>query len=87
MRRLDDAIDAYEKLLQKYNTYILPTAPWDNPSTWSDKIIWVQKYLGRSAHKRLTLSHNKNLDFGDCLIDDRNKNGVAEIKGENNPLC
>ena len=82
MQPLDDAIDAYEKLSQKYDTYILSTAPWDNPSAWSDKIIWVQKYLGSSAHKRLILSHNKNLNFGDYLIDDRTKNGASEFKGE-----
>ena len=32
MQPLDGAIDAYEKLSQKYDTYILSTAPWDNPS-------------------------------------------------------
>ena len=68
MQPFDGAIDAYEKLSQKYDTYILSTAPWDNPSAWSDKIIWVQKYLGNSAHKRLILSHNKNLNLGDYLI-------------------
>ena len=51
-------------------------------SKWSDKIIWVQKYLGNAAHKRLILSHNKNLNLGDYLIDDRTKNGAAEFKGE-----
>ena len=82
MQPLDGAIDAYEKLSKKYDTYILSTAPWDNPSAWSDKIIWVKKYLGSSAHKRLILSHNKNLNLGDYLIDDRSKNGTAEFKGE-----
>jgi 5'-nucleotidase len=82
MQPFDGAIDAYEKLSQKYDTYILSTAPWDNPSAWSDKIIWVQKYLGNSAHKRLILSHNKNLNLGDYLIDDRTKNGASEFKGE-----
>ncbi len=82
MQPLKDAINAYEKLSQKYDTYILSTAPWDNPSAWSDKVIWVQKYLGSSAHKRLILSHNKNLNFGDYLIDDRPNNGASEFKGE-----
>ena len=82
MQPLEGAIDAYEKLSQKYDTYILSTAPWDNPSAWSDKIIWVKKYIGSSAYKRLILSHNKNLSFGDYLIDDRTKNGTAEFKGE-----
>ena len=82
MQPLEGAIDAYEKLSKKYDTYILSTAPWDNPSAWSDKIIWVKKYLGSSAHKRLILSHNKNLNLGDYLIDDRSKNGTAEFKGK-----
>lgn len=82
MEPLDGAIDAYQKLSKKFDTYILSTAPWDNPSAWSDKVIWVKKHLGDFAHKRLILSHNKNLNRGDYLIDDRLKNGAAEFKGE-----
>ena len=82
MQPLDGAIDAYKKLSNRYDTYILSTAPWDNPSAWSDKLIWVKTYLGTHAHKRLILSHNKNLNSGDYLIDDRLKNGAAAFKGE-----
>ena len=82
MQPLEGAIEAYEQLSQKYDTYILTSAPWDNPSAWSDKLIWVKKYLGEQAHKRLILSHNKNLNMGDYLIDDRLKNGVLEFEGE-----
>jgi len=82
MEPLDGAVDAYQKLSEKFDTYILSTAPWDNPSAWSDKVVWVKKHLGDSAHKRLILSHNKNLNHGDYLIDDRLKNGAAEFKGE-----
>jgi len=32
-----------------------------------------KKYLGESAHKRLILTHHKNLNHGDYLIDDRKK--------------
>ena len=49
MQPIDGAIDAYEKLSQKYDTYILSTAPWDNPSAWSDKIVWVQKIFRESC--------------------------------------
>jgi 5'-nucleotidase len=82
MKPLDGAIDAYKKLSNRYDTYILSTAPWDNPSAWSDKLIWVKTYLGSHAHKRLILSHNKNLNSGDYLIDDRLRNGAADFKGE-----
>ena len=82
MEPLDGAIDAFQRLSVSYDTYILSTAPWNNPSAWSDKIIWVKKYLGDHAKKRLILSHNKNLNRGDFLIDDRKANGAEEFEGE-----
>ena len=58
---VDGAIEAYEELTKHFDVYILSTAPWNNPSAWTDKLLWVQKYLGDLARKRLILSHNKNL--------------------------
>jgi len=43
---------------------------------------WVKKYIGAPAHKRLILSHHKNLNAGDYLIDDRLKNGADKFMGE-----
>ena len=82
MKPVDGAIDAYRELSQYFDVYILSTAPWNNPSAWTDKLLWVQKYLGDLAYKRLILSHNKNLNVGDFLIDDRTANGAGEFKGE-----
>ena len=82
MEPLEGAIDAYARLSETYDTYILSTAPWGNPSAWSDKLEWVKKYIGPYAYKRLILSHNKNLNSGDYLIDDRVKNGAGEFRGE-----
>ena len=82
MQPYDGAIEAYQKLAQHFDTYILSTAPWENPSAWSDKLLWVKKYLGQTAHKRLILSHNKNLNAGDFLVDDRTANGAGEFAGE-----
>ena len=82
MEPLKGAVDAFEILATSFDTYILSTAPWGNPSAWSDKLLWVQKYLGPTAHKRLILSHHKNLNSGDFLIDDRTKNGAGEFGGE-----
>ena len=79
---IKDAIESVEKLSRVFDTYLLSTAPWDNPSAWSDKVIWVKKYLGEVAHKRLILSHHKNLNKGDYLIDDRTKNGADKFEGE-----
>ena len=82
MDPMKGAIDSYNQLSSQYDTYILSTSPWDNPSAWQDKILWVKKYLGKSAYKRLILSHHKNLNRGDYLIDDRLKNGADKFIGE-----
>lgn len=84
MEPMKGSIEAFNELSQseKYDVYILSIAPWDNPTAWSDKLKWVKKYLGKNGYKRLILSHHKNLNAGDYLIDDRTKNGADKFKGE-----
>jgi len=82
MKPLEGALEAYEILSEKFDAYLLSTAPWDNSSAWADKNEWVKKYLGKSAYKRLILSHNKHLNLGDYLIDDRTANGAGQFTGE-----
>ena len=76
------AIESWRKLQEKYDTYILSTPPWSSPDAWKEKRIWVEKYLGKSAKKKLVLSHNKGLLKGDFLIDDRIAHGVADFEGK-----
>lgn len=82
MEPIEGAIEAAHRLAEHYDCYILSTAPWRNPSAWSDKLLWVQRYLPDIFHKRIILSHHKNLCCGDILIDDRGKNGTSEFEGE-----
>ena len=82
MSPMPGAIEAFHKLAEKYDVYILSTAPWKNPSAWSDKLLWVQKYLGDAAYKRLILTHHKDLNRGDYLVDDKGKNGTSDFEGE-----
>ena len=82
MKPLNGAISSFERLSSKYDTFILSTAPWENASAWGDKNLWVRKYLGEIAYKRLILTHNKNLNYGDFLIDDRTANGACLFKGK-----
>ena len=82
MDPLEGSIQAFHNLSSKYDTYILSTAPWENHTAWSDKLLWVKKHLGSPAYKRLILSHHKNLNAGDYLIDDRLKNGADRFSGE-----
>ena len=82
MKPLNGAIEAFQVLSAKFDSYLLSTAPWENSSAWSDKNEWVKKYLGSTAYKRLILSHNKHLNIGDYLIDDRTANGADRFTGE-----
>jgi 5'(3')-deoxyribonucleotidase len=49
-------------------------------------VAWVQRYIGKvegePAFKRLILSHHKNLNKGDFLIDDRLASGADKFDGE-----
>lgn len=76
------AIEAYKKLCEEYDVYILSTSPWGNPRAAKDKIEWIQRYLPEHAYKRVILSHHKNLCVGDYLIDDRTANGAGDFTGE-----
>lgn len=76
------AIEAYNKLIEVFDVYLLTSSPWKSMGATEAKQRWVMKYLGASADKRIIVSHNKNLMIGDYLIDDRTANGAGEFKGE-----
>ena len=82
MKPMPGAIEAVHKLAKVYDVFILSTAPWKNPSAWSDKVKWVTNYLDDVFHKRMIITHRKDLVEGDYLIDDRGKNGTSDFKGE-----
>lgn len=79
---MEGAIEAFNKLSEKYEVYILTAPSWENPSCYTDKRLWVEKYLGDVAYKRLIISNDKSLFTGRALIDDRMKYGVTKFKGE-----
>jgi len=86
MEPVPGAVEAVKILANYFDLYILSTAPWRNISAWADKTAWVQKYFGAGEdsifYKRLIISHHKDLNKGDFLIDDRVKNGAGEFEGE-----
>lgn len=86
MKPVPQAIESFFELSEQFDTYILSTSPWENPSAWSNKLLWVKQHLGRSAYKRLILTHHKNLNIGDYLIDDRTNNGADKFHGEHHIL-
>lgn len=82
MDPMPGAVEAVHRLAEKYDVYILSTAPWKNPSAWADKVAWVQKYFDDVFRKRLILTHRKDFLKGDYLIDDRPNHGADTFEGE-----
>lgn len=86
MKPMEGAVAALEELSEKFDLYILSTAPWKNPSAWQHKVEWVHLHFGSAegtaAYKRVILSHHKELNRGDFLVDDRPNNGASEFEGE-----
>ena len=81
MKPINEMVHLFNQMAadERYDVYILSTSPWDNPTAASDKVAWVKKYLPLYGYKRLILSHNKHLNIGDYLIDDRTTNGAGEL--------
>lgn len=66
----------------KYDLFIATTASWNNPSSFSDKRIWIEEHFGEIFKKKMFITHRKDLLIGDYLIDDRLANGAKNFKGE-----
>jgi len=63
LKPIKGAIKAVNILLDatNYNVYFLSTAPWDNPSAWTDKRLWIEEQFGEKINRRLILTHRKDL--------------------------
>lgn len=83
MKPMNDMVKLAKDMFndERFDVYILSSPSSDNPSSWTDKFNWVQEHLPMFK-KRLILSHNKHLNIGDYLIDDRTKNGAGQFKGK-----
>ena len=46
MRPVEGAVESFVTLAGHFDTYVLSTSPWENPSAWSDKLEWVKNTSG-----------------------------------------
>lgn len=67
---VEGAIEAMEKLSEKYDVWILTRPSMENPMCYTEKRVWVEEHLGKKWVKKLILSPDKSLLIGDYLIDD-----------------
>ena len=79
---IDGAIEAVHELFELYDVYFLSSAMWKVPSSFTGKRIWVEKHFGEKATTRLILTHRKDLNIGDYLVDDCTRNGAGNFTGQ-----
>ena len=81
MKPMPGAIDAVNALAEKYDCYVLTTAPWNNPTALQNKLDWIKRYFPQVFYKRVIFTHHKNLCLqpGAYLIDDRTAHGASQF--------
>lgn len=75
-------IDAVKRLAEHYEVYFLSSPMWEVPQSFMDKRLWILGQFGAWAKKRLILTHQKDLNIGDYLVDDRTANGAGNFTGK-----
>jgi 5'(3')-deoxyribonucleotidase len=78
----DGALEAIETLKPYFEIYFLSSPVHRVPESYAGKRRWIKKHFGEWADKRLILTHRKDLNIGDYLVDDRKKNGSESFSGE-----
>ena len=75
---IEGAIEAYKKLEEIYDVWILTRPSWKNPLCYTEKRVWVEDHLSKLHCRKLIICHDKSLLKGDYLIDDN----VHDFEGE-----
>ena len=88
MSPMPGAVEAVSTLAERFDCYVLTTAPWNNPTALQDKLEWIKRYFPRVFYKRVIFSHHKNLCFqpGSYLIDDRTAHGASQFGDHHIPF-
>jgi 5'(3')-deoxyribonucleotidase len=82
LQLMPGAKEAIEILDQNYEIAFVSAPSWDNPYSFTEKRIWIEKFFGQWGRKRMDLSFRKGHYFGHYLIDDRTKYGAGDFMGE-----
>lgn len=75
---MPNAIEAYNALKNKYQLKICSRPSIKNPLCYTEKRLWVEKYLGIEECKNLILIEDKTQCIGDWLIDDDIQTGYFQ---------
>lgn len=82
LQPIQNAVDSVFELSKSNEVYILTAPSIQNPLSYIEKRVWIEKWLGIEFVERLIISPNKSLCHGDILIDDHlNGNGQELFSG------
>jgi 5'-nucleotidase len=84
LQPIEGVIDAIKRLEEFYDIWILTSPSVRNPLSYTEKRLWIEKYLGLDYCYKLIISTNKSLLKGYLLIDDyeHNFDGIQILFGE-----
>ena len=82
LKPLDQAIESFHKLAEKYDVWILTRPSFRNTNSWTEKAQWVWDNLGYEFVEKTIMSGDKSLLKGDYLIDDDVNANQEKFEGE-----
>lgn len=82
LKPMPGAIKRITNLMGMYDVYFLSTPMDTHFLSYTHKREWLERYFGGLADKKLILTHRKDLQIGDYIVDDTTRNGVSEFTGE-----
>lgn len=82
LEEIPGAIEAVNKLQEKYDVWILTRPSFHNVNCFTEKAQWIWDHLGFDMLQKTIMSGDKSLLKGDYLIDDTNTAGQSDFEGE-----
>lgn len=79
---IEGSTEGLNELKDLFDIYFLSVPMWLVPESYMDKRIYLKERFGDWVEKRLILTHRKDLNRGDYIIDDRLVHGVDQFQGE-----
>lgn len=82
LEEIPGAIEAFRKLEEKYDVWILTRPSFRNVNCFTEKAQWIWDHLGFDVVQRMVLCGDKSLLKGEYLIDDSGAAGQPDFEGE-----
>ena len=67
---IQESLDGLKTLSETHDMFIATRPSFKNPNSYTEKRLWVEKYLGYDWVEKLILIPSKSLLRGEFLIDD-----------------